>query len=69
MKCLWCGMEFKTLEELDKHIREKHAIHYSSALTQEYLRAMKIKEEVKPQPKKEEVKKNVKSKLKKKKRR
>lgn len=68
MKCILCGQEFKTLEELDKHIRSRHPIHYTSVLTQEYLQAMRMKEEVKSQPKKKEVRKIIKHKTKKKKR-
>lgn len=64
-------MEFKTFEELDKHLKEKHSIHYTSQRTQEYLRALKMEEEVKSKPKKvvEKIKKNVKPKSKKKKKR
>lgn len=47
MKCMLCGMEFKTLEELETHLKTKHSIHYNSYIVQEQLRLLKIKEEMK----------------------
>ncbi len=60
MKCLYCGVVFDSVDELEKHIKEKHSIHYTSFLTKEYLEALRLREKVKTAPKKE--KKPVKNK-------
>ena len=57
-------MEFKTLNELKKHIKQEHSLHYTSELTQEYFRAMELKEKVKTKKVEEKPKTKPKSKAK-----
>lgn len=53
--CIICKQQFKTLIELETHIRRKHEIHAGSERVLNYLKALKIRDEILDKPKDKEM--------------